>query len=35
MLVAVDFDFRLIDGDLLAIPSVGLKEVFQSMKPRW
>ena len=26
-LLAVDFDLRLIDGDLLSLPAVGLEQV--------
>jgi len=32
--VAVDLDFRLIDGNFLSIPEVGLEEVLQPMKPQ-
>jgi hypothetical protein len=33
VLGAVDFDFRLIDGDFLTSPAVRLEEVLQPMKP--
>jgi hypothetical protein len=33
VLIAVNFDFRLIDGDFLAIPAVRFEEVFELMKP--
>jgi hypothetical protein len=31
--LAVDFDFRLIDGDLLTLLAVGCEQVLESMKP--
>jgi len=33
VLVAVDFDFRLINGDFLTIPAVRLEAVLQPMGP--
>jgi hypothetical protein len=33
VLFAVDLDFRLIDGDFLAILAVRLEEVFEPVKP--
>ena len=33
MLLAVDLDFRLVDGDLLTNPAVRFEEVVQPMKP--
>ena len=32
MLLAVDFDLRLVDGDFLTSPAVGLEERFQSVE---
>ena len=33
MLLAVDLDLRLVDGDLLTSPAVGLEQTFQPMEP--